>query len=291
MKRTEYDNQYKQHEDMGSDMKEPDSQLLTTEELRIKNPWQQVIAKYVGNGFLCQEKDDLVLDQDESMIREFNSSVEKQFQYRLNVPVFPWYGNPLSAKVIVLSLNPAYTDHQAKICKVLMNLPANQLEGFPIHLRSMLTFDCQGFLPNDGGNPEMTYRDLANIHQTWYWWDRLQKGFVNDETGLDMNAVVDKFAIIQYVAYSSEKYKPFKGGKLLPSQHFTKQLIQYILYNTEDTIFIVPRNVKVWKKFLGSLWTGNERRFITTTDYFGQRLTKGVMKDDDYGKIIKAFKS
>ena len=188
----------------------------------------------------------------------------------------------------MLSLNPGYVERESIIGKILMHLPAGLVEGYAIHLRSTLTFDCHSFLPDDIGKPDVTYRDLANLHQNWYWIDRLEKAFVNDKTGLTIDKVLDRFAVIEYLGYSSEKHKAFKGGTFLPSQKYTKQLIQYILHNNTDTIFIVPRNVKVWQNFLGSMWTND--RFIVSKDYLGQRFTKDIL-GDDYERVISAFKS
>lgn len=102
--------------------------------------------------------------------------------------------------------------------------------------------------------------------------------------------MLDCFAVIEYLGYSSEKHKAFKGGTLLPSQKYTKQLIQYILHNNPETIFIVPRNVKTWQNFLGTMWTNNSDRFIVSKDYLGQRFTKDIL-GDDYEKVIAALKS
>ena len=263
---------------------------MTEEDIRRTNPWKEVADQYVGNGFLYNEKEEYVCKDDKEMIDTFNSTARQEHQYCLKVPAYPWYGNPLEAKVIVLSLNPGYVERESVIGKILMRLPAGLVEGYAIHLRSMLTFDCHSFLPDEDGKPDVTYRDLANLHQSWYWIDRLKKAFVNKETGLSIDNVLDRFAVIEYLGYSSQKYKPFKGGDLLPSQSYTKQLIQYILHNNRDTIFIVPRIVQTWKKFLGSMWTNNSDRFIVSKDYLGQRFTKEIL-GGNYEKVIAAFKS
>ena len=262
---------------------------MTEEDIRRTNPWRAVAEKYVGNGFLYNETEEYVCEDDKEMIETFNRTVKQEHKYCLKGPACPWYGNPLEAKVIVLSLNPGYVKRESIIGKILMRLPAGLVEGYAIHLRSMLTFDCHSFLPDDIGKPGVTYRDLANLHQSWYWIDRLEKAFVSNGTGLKIDDVLKRFAVIEYLGYSSEKYKTFKGGVLLPSQKYTKQLIQYILHNNHDTIFIVPRNVKNWQNFLGSMWTNNSDRFIVSKDYLGQRFTKDIL-GDAYEKVIAAFK-
>lgn len=128
---------------------------------------------------------------------------------------------------------------------------------------------------------------MANIHNSWYWKDRLIAGFVNDNTGLKFDVINGKFAVIEYIGYSSEKFQPFKRNKLLPSQLYTRKLIQYIVSNNKDTIFIVSRNVKIWKDFLGDIWDDN--RFIVSSDYLGQRFTPKILKEN-YQKVISAFK-
>ena len=261
---------------------------MTEEDIRKTNPWKAVADQYVGNSFLYNETEEYVCKDDKEMIETFNRTAKQEHKYRLKVPAYPWYGNPLEAKVIVLSLNPGYVERESIIGKILMRLPAGLEEGYAIHLRSMLTFDCHSFLPDDIETPDVTYRDLANLHQSWYWIDRLEKAFVNNDTKLTIDNVLDRFAVIEYLGYSSKKYKAFNGSALLPSQKYTKQLIQYILHNNTDTIFIVPRNVKTWQNFLGTMWTDD--RFIVSKDYLGQRFTKDIL-GDDYEKVIAAFKS
>lgn len=263
---------------------------MTEEDIRRTNPWKAVADQYVGNGFLYNETEEYVCKDDKEMIETFNRTAKQEHKFCLKVPAYPWYGNPLEAKVIVLSLNPGYVERESIIGKILMRLPAGLVEGYAIHLRSMLTFDCHSFLPDDIGKPDVTYRDLANLHQSWYWIGRLEKAFVNDDTKLTIDNVLDRFAVIEYLGYSSKKYKAFNGSALLPSQKYTKQLIQYILHNNTDTIFIVSRNVKTWQNFLGLIWTNNSERFIVSKDYLGQRFTKDIL-GDDYEKVIAAFKS
>lgn len=263
--------------------------IMTKTELKECNPWIEVREKYIKAEFLYSDKHDFVCSEDREKIERFNSEAKEPYRYRLNVPAYPWYGNPLNAKVILLSLNPGYVERESKIAKVIQNLPERYTEGYTEHLRRMLDFTCGGFLPNDDGLEDMTYRDLANMHQSWYWWDRLNNAFVNDETGLDFDEVNSRFAVIQYVGYSSVKYAPFKKHEILPSQYYTKQLIQYILQHNEDTIFIVARNKKMWRNFLEEdLW--DKDRFIESPDYLGQRLTKNILGEDNFNKVINAFK-
>ena len=267
-------------------MKQPSK--LTESELRECNPWEEVARNYDFRTMLFSSENNQVCSADRAMIEDFNAHSEPDFQYRLNVPAYPWYGNPLKAKVIVLSLNPGYSEKESTIAKLIQLLPERNYEGYCLHICSMLTFDCGGFLPSDYQRPRLSDRDIANIHQSWYWYDRLNQGFLDGRNGLSFEDVNHNFAVIQYIGYHSKRFAPFKKNQILPSQQYTRQLIDYILHNNRDTIFIVPRNVNTWRKFLGNLW--DDMRFITTSDYRGQHLTKSTLKEN-YDRVVAAFKS
>lgn len=264
-----------------------DPLIMTEVELRVCNPWREVAGHYDSKEFLLSDKNCQVCAQDIEMLKQFNASAKPEHEYHLNVPAFPWYGNPLKAKVIALSLNPAYTDRQAKMMTLFKLLPDNIINGFTEHLRSMLTFDCDSFLPKSNGKSKITSLDIANIHQNYYWYDRLVSAFVDKNRNISFERINDRFAIIQFVGYSSKKYKPFKNGQILPSQNYTKQVIQYILHNNTDTVFIVPRAEKIWKAFLGSLW--DDSRFFVSNLPISQRFSASSFGNGAYEKIIEAF--
>lgn len=261
---------------------------MTEEEIKSLNPWREVVKKYECSEFLYSHKYEFVCEEDKDIIKAFNSEAKDEYKYHLNVPAYPWYGNPLKAKVIVLSLNPGYSERESLIARVIQKLSEGYTEGYTEHLRSMMVFECGNFLPFDEGFKGMTYRDVANLHQSWYWYDRLNNAFVNDETGLSFEDVNHNFAIIQYIGYSSVKYHQLKKGTILPSQHYTRQLIEYIL-NNKDAIFIVPRNVGGWKQFLDNLW--DDDRFIISKDFLGQRFTKKILGEETFNKVVKAFRN
>ncbi len=260
---------------------------ITEEELKSLNPWLGVAKKYVGSKFLYSDTHNLVCDSDKEIIEAFNNGTKEEHKYQLNVPAYPWYGNPLKSNVICLSLNPGYVERESVIARVIQNIHERYTEGYTEHLRKILTFECGGFLPDKIDAKGMSYRDLANLHQSWYWEDRLTNAFVSKD--LPFEIINANFSVIEYIGYSSKKYSPIKKGVLLPSQLYTRQLIEYILLNNPTATFIVARNVNIWKQFLGRLW--NDNRFIVSKDYLGQRFTKNIIGTEAYSKIIEAFKS
>lgn len=284
---------------------------MTEQEIKNKNPWKEVAQKYKGTDFLYDYTEEFICKADRKLIEQFNAQMDdaskkyenqndikhngnvdpKDFTYNLNVPVYPWYGNPLKSNVIVLSLNPGYVEKETLIAKVLQNLPLNITNGYIEHLRKMLTFEVDSFLPEPNGQNGLTSRDLANLHQSFYWEDRLTKAFVNKETNLNFEDVNSKFAIIQYIGYSSKKYKSFKKNECLPSQIYTRDLIQYILEHNKNAIFIISRQKQNWETFLKPLYEANKDRFVESKDYLGQRFSKKILGKEKYDKVVEAFKS
>lgn len=268
-------------------MKQPSK--LTESELRECNPWVEVARNYDFRTMLFSSENNQVCSADREMIEEFNATASPEHQFKLNVPAYPWYGNPLKAKVIVLSLNPGYSEKESTIAKLIQLLPERNYEGYCLHLCSMLTFDCGGFLPSDYQKPRLSDRDIANIHQSWYWQNRLTKAFPKDKTGLNFEQINSNFAVIQYVGYSSKEFAPFKKGRFLPSQLYTRQLIEYILLNNRDTIFIVPRSEHLWRAFLGELW--DDTRFIVTNAPRSQHFNeKNFPTQEDYLRVVQTLK-
>lgn len=253
------------------------------------NPWDEVAQLYVTNEFLLSDKDEYICKGDKPYIEAFNNQAKPEERFILNIPAYPWYGNPLTAKVIVLSLNPGYNEREDTIARIIQNLHLRLSEGYTEHLRKMLTFNVDGFLPSDEKHDGVSYRDIANLHQCWYWEDRLNSAFVNAKQDLTFEEINQRFAVIEYIGYSS-KQKPSKQfSELLPSQKFTKQLIQFILHNNEDTLFIVARSENEWRRFLGNVW--DENRFFVSKAYRGQHISKKSLGEEVYNKVLNAFKS
>ncbi len=262
---------------------------MTEQELRRRNPWLEVADMYHGSSFLCSDSEEFVCSCDREMVEEFNLRADDRHRYRLNVPAYPWYGNPLMAKVIVLSRNPGYSERESKMASLLRLLPPEVVGGYARHLRSMLRLDCHGFLPDQGGDPAVTFRDIADLHQRYYWRDRLTKAFVNEDDGPTFERVNSRFAVIEYVGYSSVEYAPLRKGLMLPSQGFTRELVGYILNNHKYTLFIVPRAESDWRDFLGPLWSDHADRFIVSKAPRTQSFTAKVLGEDNHRKVIEAF--
>jgi hypothetical protein len=262
---------------------------ITEEELKKENPWRTVADMYIGNDFLyAPSSKEYICKSDKGIIDEFNKKASEEAKYILNVPTYPWLGNPLKAKVIILSLNPGYSDRERKIA-LLLGLLKNKdaVTEYAEHLRKTLTFDVDTILPTPENNDKDTLnaQDIANLHGSYYWYDRLKRAFGDIEPNMD--TLLRDFAVIQYVGYSSRGFKDFGKGKTLPSQDYTKKLISYILENRKEVPFIITRSVKLWEKFLGED-TLKDDRFIIAPNR-AQSFRSEVLEKDKFNKIIEAL--
>lgn len=260
------------------------------EQLKQKNPWKKVVKHYETSVFLLSDKKEYIYNKDEEFIKEYNKDKETE-GFVLNVPIYPWYGNPLTAKVIVLSLNPGYSERESMIARIIQQLPEQLTEGYTEHLRKMLTFDTDYFLPSDDKIYGFSSRDIANLHQNWYWTDRLTKTFIDvegNDNSIDFEDINKRFAVIEYIAYSSRR-KPSDRflRQTLPSQEYTKQLIQYIIENNKDTVFIVARCKKEWRRLLEDVW--KEDRFIILPNAYSRKqyFSKKALGDKNFARVME----
>ncbi len=275
-------------------------------EIKEMNKWD-VKEIYRGESdILYKEGEFFAHSKDREALKKFNAKIDRETEiypeddnetrtkkkdkskqkFNLNIPVFPWYGNPLTAKVIVLSLNPACNERQDKISQIIQKLPIPAKDGFLNHLRKMLTFEVDGFLPPDDKNEgSVTARDLANLHQSWYWENRFKKAFPD----IDFEEINKKFAVIEYIPYSSEvEPKGFKEE--LESQKYTKELIRWI-YENSNSLFIVARCKKKWISLLSEIKDiENDDRFIFPAPNRCQSLSEKTLKKD-YIRVKEAFES
>ena len=266
---------------------------LKEEELLEQNPWRDVAQQYgIDNNFLFAPDDKkyrYVCENDLKTIEDFNNQVkDENCKYQLNCPAYPWLGNPLKAKVILLSLNPGYDNNEQTFGKsILSNLPENIVNEYAQYLRKTLILKSEGMLP-----PKGITRDLANFHGSFYWYNRIDKAFINPEDmkrkpDIDFEQVNKNLAVIQLVGYSSCRFHPFYKGQNLNSQDFTRKLITYILHN-RDTIFVILRSVDMWAALLGDEFTKNINRFIIRVNR-NQSISVNALKED-YGNVVRLLR-
>lgn len=263
---------------------------MTDKDILAANHWNIVADSCQGNEALYNEDKEYVYPGDEVCIERYNSTASDKTRLILNTIPYPFQGNPLTAKVIILSLNAGYIPRvNHYFAKILQHYP-QLAEGVMCFMRENLRLEVKGFMPEIGYSDEKhpNYQDAYNMLGDWYWFDILSKW---ENEGLNSDEIFSNVALIQSVPYASEKAKDLPKGMILPSQIFIKKMIWHIA-NSTDAIFIVPRAVKKWQTILGPIWhrLEQENRIVIGKNPLNQSLTKNNLGEEQYYKIINHLK-
>lgn len=226
---------------------------LTEQEIRDINPWQSTYVK-PNRSALYDPDAEWLLVGDEKMIKEFNEKADKKYRFELGMRPEPFNGNPLQSKVVILSLNPGYVYRVnnlfARLLQMVQPIEKAVKEHKDLQLKlSVNAFFCKRNHNMNGG--ELSYRDAHCMLDDWYWYDIFKefrnKAELEPENDTD-DIIFNHTALVQYVGYISKSWKSLPD--ILPSQRFTKLLIQYLAIQT-DTLFVVSRSEELWKKLIG----------------------------------------
>lgn len=263
---------------------------ITDLDILKANHWNAVADECYGNEALFNENREYIYPGDEKFIHEFNSSANDDTRFILNTLPYPFQGNPLSAKVIILSLNAGHiTRVNEYFAKILQRYP-QLAEGVMNFMRDNLRLRVKNFMPevDNPSNRHPNYQDAFNMLGDWYWYDILSKW---KKDGLTSEQIFSNVALIQHIPYASIKAKYLPEGCILPSQMFAKKMIRYIA-DYKNAIFVVPRAVKKWQALLGPTWTRleEEGRIIIGRNPLNQHLTEKNLGTENHQKIINQLK-
>lgn len=280
----------------------------TEAEVKELNPWKE--------GFVTKSESTLydpnakwVLKIDEETIDKFNENEDKNSKYKFilsNRPE-PFTGNPLKAKVVILTLNPGYVENANK--KYAMQLQESGskdiLQAVINHKDEQLRLEAKSFFcPRIKENGEVSYRKANCEFDDKYWYnifDKLRKELNLAPEGDTEDTIFDNVALVQYVGYASQSWKPIPKKYPLPSQEFTRQLVGYLAFHTK-AIIVVSRSYNEWKELLGDeIWKKlkDDNRLVcrkTIVDKNGvcrhirtQSFSKITFEGDGFNRIAEAL--
>ena len=237
---------------------------------------------------------------EEQVIDEFNRNAKEDYKYVLGAPAEPWRGNPLKAKVIILSLNPGFK--LGVNDKVQYEKYRGPLEDAMSELINTLSFQVKGFLtPQDYyvksheefkkkysvKNVYVPCGDALNEIGDYYWYNNINRLNINHQKEYEF---FRNFAIVQYCAYTSVSYKDFAKGVVLPSQELTKKLIRYLAYEREDVVFVIMRSAAKWKELLDAdVWEKMQSRLIVNKN-MSQSLSENNLGKKNFNMLIEHLK-
>lgn len=205
---------------------------ITLTEARLKhiNGWRMVADDIHTMDYPCEKK--YVYPGDEVSEDDKKGS---EYQLRLNILPEPFTGNILHAKVVILSLNPAFVEHLNQKLPPMLN--KETLKQFLSQRKASLKME---------GSSIYKY-EIEKIIGDYYWVDKLK--YLAEKAEEKPERIYEKVAILQYLGYFSERYNPISKNVDLPSQWFAKLIVRY-LSTKDDVAILILRNESEWKQII-----------------------------------------
>ncbi|WP_262281314.1 hypothetical protein [Hallella absiana] len=253
----------------------------TIQELKENNGW----AKLKVNN-LWDESGNYIFEDDKEIILKYNANHDKKNRRRLivEVPPEPFWGNPFKADIIILSKNPGYVEHINKWLPTILS-PESIREICEEKEKSLrLESDC---LMSSIG---------VKLLSDMYWVNSLKELLSTYQKELnteDEQGFYKHFALVQLNGYTSEEYpdsfaKYNNRDKFLPSQEFTKNVLELAKDQPQKPLFVVMRGKDKWKELIGDSLP--QERTIVNPHPINQYLTQKNLGDDNYDKILTQLK-
>ena len=254
------------------------------------NPWRTLAQEYQGYDLYSTTRT-FTVESDKELLELYNNTKKNDnHKYHLEIPAEPWQGNPLTAKIIILSLNPGWKEKYNKEIALEISKKSNIAEAVFKEKQRTLLFEAEGFFPYD----KKIVDAISLIGENYWRGDDKKAGRLSvlKPDTMDEFDFYKKFAVVQYCGYTSKEYGGgFDNGKYLPTQIYTKELIRYIAYNRPDVKFVILRAEDKWKNLLDTdVWETMLPNTIIAKYPIQQRLSKTNLGEDKFEELMSIIK-
>lgn len=271
---------------------------MNDKELRELNPWSHVdvddilrtdvIEKQLdsANAYVSRVKE---TREKKSEIEVLNSLGKKNDKYRFHfeLPPEPWQGNPLTAKVVILTLNPGYVK-EANIISAKLLKSAGWNEELSKYKKKVLDLEAESLMPEIKATNDIDKISLFDAFNTlgdWYWVDKLKDlrdAYIAKKKGSGMNDIelenefYSKIAIVEYCAYTSQCFSDSTKIENLPTVEFIKDLVWHIEAN-KKALFVILRAKGKWEAVLHKGTLDDSSRCVVNNN-ISQNLSRNNLK-------------
>jgi len=235
---------------------------------RENNPWR-----------MLSKQPPYVLESDFGFVRQHNKLVSPKYSIQENSLPEPFIGNPKSAKLILLNLNPGHKDR----VKADHGRPEIKEAIFRNLLQEHSEYPFYAFNPAFGKTAEFEQTGVAE------WW-RKRTRRLQEATGLADPTFAKKIFVIEWFPYPSENWfytaKKFAETRkpLCPSQNHSFQLARAFL--SDQRVIDLGMRSKDY-------WVAVDKRFERVTFLNSHRntcITPGNMEPGLFDKIVRLMK-
>lgn len=253
------------------------------------NGWE-IAAENINNYQMYKDDDFVFYPGDEAVLDNYHQTDIKSGNIGQIFPVGPcpepWYGNPMTAKIIILGDMPRSDDFIDRCANVILSFEPRLMEEVQIMVRRWMSLDGCGIYNNtefrqSGICVGDAYNSVAYRHWIYELRNLAWKLEVEEQDLMRKVCVVNANAY-----YACGGNDPLVAG-LLPSQYYLRILVNYLINNKseERPLFLIPSSGlhKVWKKVLG-YWIENEVMLSKDRILINQPNTKLKLTPELIGK-------
>jgi len=268
------------------------------EEIKQYNPWKEVALKYVDNErCLYDDNNKYYYPEDEQAIDDFNNKWgDGTDRIITSIPAEPWWGNPLKAKLIILSLNPGYVPEINMTLAKLLQYTSSVRKSLIDYKKLTLVLKADSLIPPKGQMEPISCREAVNMLGDWYWYKKLTT--LQNDVNMDEDEFYKNVAIIEYHGYSSQTSDhnfPI-GNKYLETQIFIKKMIWYLAENKKDVRFLIVRSEKKWISLLCDGYADFYEKYKNKFKCKGhkgmsQSITAKNLGEKIYGELKELFEN
>lgn len=264
------------------------------------NGWE-IAAKNVNEYQMYKDENFVFYPGDEELLYRYhltdieNDTIDQIFP--VGPCPEPWYGNPMTAKIIIFGDMPKQDDFISRCSNIVLSFEPRLMEAVQIMVRRWMSLDGMGIYDDtEFRQSGISVSDAYNSVTYRHWISELRN--LAWELKVDEQVLFNDTCVINANAYySSNGSNPLAAG-LLPSQYYLRILINYLVNNKRINrpLFIIPsaRIHKIWKKVLG-YWIENE--VMLTQDLISVecpntklRLSTNLMNQDNIQNLLKKIK-
>lgn len=211
----------------------------------MQNPWINL-----------PKNDPYILFEDQEAFETHGLSTQ-DFGLRLEVLPVPFIGSLNSAKIVLLGLNPGFSEDD--LIKPQEDFEENQKA---LTFSSSIPFYCLNPLWQKNGG--------------YVWWSKILKQLISIK---GLSVVQKETMCIQYFPYHSKSFVrvPFT----LPSQNFSFDLVREAI--KKNLIIVVMRSKKLWFEAVPELIS---YPYIEVKNYRRPFLSRNNMRSEDFDKIL-----
>ena len=226
------------------------------------NDWE-IASKNVNEYQMYKDDNFVFYPGDEELLDKYHEEGDndsKEQIFGVGTCPEPWYGNPLSAKIIIFGDMPKEDDFISRCSNVILSFEPRLMEEVQLMVRRWMSLDGRGIYDNtEFLNSGIAISDAYNSVTYRHWINELRN--LAWELNLDKQLLLDNVCVINANAYYSYGGNDPLVAGLLPSQYYLRILINNLVNNKgmNRPLFIIPSSKihKIWKKVLG-YWIENE---------------------------------